>query len=222
MRKTKIKTLPLSNWSKKERFSLILGVFLFLALAIFIVFWRNNAFFALYPLIACFVYVFGLYYKHEKAKAKEEEEKQSQFVTLFTYFSIYIEDGYNVYNALEAIVPFSSGKVKLALEGLLAQIDEDKSLEPYLSFASNFQSLEIKEVMMAVYQMVDQGGSEVYLHQFRRLFSKLSDGKHQREEKTYLEKLDTLSSLPLVGSGITMIMLMLAILEIMEGMLDGL
>ncbi len=192
------------------------------AMAALIYLWRRQWYWCLFPFLLFVVALFFSLNNRNSKALRESAEDEEQFVTLFSYFSIYIQDGFNVYNAFEEILPYAKGRVKNHLEGLLMQITRDKTLLPYLAFAGNFTSLEIREVMLAIYQMVDQGSSGVYLVQFQRLFSKLSDQKRSLRERKHMEKLDNLSFLPLLGAGFTMLMLMLALMEIMGGMLDGL
>ena len=213
---------------KKEKSSGSEKIYLFLifvlcaAIAAVLYLWRGQWYWCLFPFILFVILLFCVLSRRNSKQAKENEEDEEQFVTLFTYFSIYIQDDFNVYNAFEEILPYAKGRLLNHLEGLLMQITRDKTLAPYLAFAENFSSLEIREVMMAIYQMVDQGSSGVYLTQFQRLFFKLSEQKRQRRERKHLEKLDSLSFLPLVGAGFSMLMLMLALTEIMGGMLNGL
>lgn len=194
--------------------SLSLGAFLYL--------WKKKIVYFFIPFLVAVLMGFYFAIAKSKKKSEEEEKLENEFIDFFSYFSIYVQDGFNVYKALEASLPYSKGELKARLEGLLGQINQDKSLTPYLCFASKFASLEIREVMLAIYQMVDQGASGVYLQQFLRLFSRLSDQKRDRAQNRYLEKLDTLDFLPLLGGGISMLTLMLALLEIMGGMLNGL
>lgn len=193
-----------------------------LAAGCFLYLWKRKIVYCLIPLVMFLVACFYTYLWESRRRSKENEEDEKQFVDLFSYFSIYIQDGFNVYNALEKVLPYAKGRLKSSLEGLLKEIEEDKTLAPYLSFASHFSSLEIKEVMLAVYQMVDQGTGGVYLLQFQRLFAKISEQKKERLEQAHQERLDTLNFLPLIGGGLSMLMLMLALLEIMGGMLNGL
>ena len=184
--------------------------------------WKRKIVYFFIPLLIAVLAGFYLAIATSKKKSEEEEKLESEFIDFFSYFSIYVQDGFNVYKALEASLPYSKGELKARLQGLLSQIDQDKSLTPYLCFASKFSSIEIREVMLAIYQMVDQGPSGVYLQQFLRLFSNLADQKRDRAQNRYLEKLDTLDFLPLLGGGISMLTLMVALLEIMGGMLNGL
>ncbi len=203
-------------------FTLGLVASLSLSLGAFLYLWKKKIVYFFIPFLV--VILMGFYFAIAKSKKKSEEEEklENEFIDFFSYFSIYVQDGFNVYKALEASLPYSKGELKARLEGLLGQINQDKSLTPYLCFASKFASLEIREVMLAIYQMVDQGASGVYLQQFLRLFSRLSDQKRDRAQNRYLEKLDTLDFLPLLGGGISMLTLMVALLEIMGGMLNGL
>lgn len=184
--------------------------------------WKRKIVYFFIPLLVALLGGFYIALALSKKRSEEEERLENEFIDFFSYFSIYVQDGFNVYNAMESALPYSKGELKMRLEDLLRQIDQDKSLTPYLCFASKFASLEIREVMLAIYQMVDQGACGVYLQQFLRLFSKLSDQKRERAQNRYLEKLDTLDFLPLLGGGISMLTLMVALLEIMGGMLNGL
>lgn len=203
-------------------FALGLVVSLSLSLGAFLYLWKKKIVYFFIPFLMAVLMGFYFAIAKSKKKSEEEEKLENEFIDFFSYFSIYVQDGFNVYKALEASLPYSKGELKARLEGLLGQINQDKSLTPYLCFASKFASLEIREVMLAIYQMVDQGASGVYLQQFLRLFSRLSDQKRDRAQNRYLEKLDTLDFLPLLGGGISMLTLMLALLEIMGGMLNGL
>ncbi|MBO4540570.1 MAG: hypothetical protein J5736_01150 [Bacilli bacterium] len=147
------------------------------------------------------------------------ERMNDQFVESFTYFSIYIGDGYNVYRALEETAAISKEEVKPAFEELLKQIDSDKTLRPYLAFAAKFPSLAVKEVMLSVYQMVDEGGMG-YLSSFQRLFGSFSKERHAVQVERNRKKLGGLQILPLIGSAITMLTLLAALLSILGDSFD--
>ena len=141
---------------------------------------------------------------------------------MFTFFGIYINDGFNVYNALEEIRKYASLRFLPLLEMLLEEIEADKSVKPFVHFASHFKNLQIKEVMVSIYQMVDEGGGGAYIAQFQHLFGKLSDYRHEAETSRKLGALENLSFLPLAGSGVAMVVLLMGIMEIMGGVMGGL
>lgn len=167
--------------------------------------------------------MFLLYYLTRYGRLLEEKRQKAadQFVESFTYFSIYIRNGYNVYRALEECANLAKEEVAPHFRKLLSDMDGDKSLTPFLSFSANFDSLEIKQVMLSVYQMIDEGGGESHIGQFSSLFDKFAEQRHQIERHSYRDSLERLSVLPLIGSGITMIALAAAMLEIMGGLYNG-
>lgn len=151
---------------------------------------------------------------YDQLLAAKGERMVDQFVESFTYFSIYVGDGYNVYRALEETAAISKEEVRPAFEALLKQIDGDKSLQPYLDFAAKFPSLSVKQVMLSVYQMVDEGGTS-FLASFQRLFGSFSKERHLAQVERHKKSLGSLQSLPLIGSGITMLALVAALLSIL-------
>ncbi len=195
------------------------AVLAFLGIASGVYLYFGLSFFLLFPALGLAIFAFVYLTRYETLRRKKLETLCDEFVTLFTFFSIYIGDGFTVYGALEKLLDYAGEEMSGLLKGLLRDIDEDKTVAPYAKFASHFESLSVREVMVAVFQMVDEGEGGMYLIQFKRLFARLADTRRLIEKNKRLERLDTLSFLPLVGSGLTMLTLTLSILSIMEDML---
>ena len=204
---------------KKEILFFALATMVLLGIAVGMYFYFGWSFFLLFPALGLAIFSFVYWTRYDSLKRKKLESLCDEFVTLFTFFSIYIGDGFTVYNALQNLLAYAETEMGGLLKKLISDIDEDKTVAPYVSFASHFDNLSIREVMVAIYQMVDEGEGGMYLIQFKRLFSRLSDTRRLIEKNKRLERLDTLSFLPLVGSGLTMLTLTLSILSIMEEML---
>lgn len=155
-------------------------------------------------------------------KKGEKEKLEDDFVRYFTYFGIYMDSGYPVYTALKESKRFASPLLSGMVDDLLSQIDEDKSLKPYLDFSSHFGSVAIRQVMLCVYQMVEEGYSGSYVTRFQTLFSSLSSARRReatiREEK----RLESLCVFPLVGSAVALAMVALAIVQLIGGYIGGL
>lgn len=192
-----------------------------LALEGVIYFFYGLSFFLVVPLLLLMGLLLYSYMKLDKNKRKMQEEDVNEFIRIFTFFSIYIEDGYNVYQSLKEVKEFASTRVKEKLEKLLSEIEEDKSVAPYINFASYFTLSKIKEVMIAIFEMVDEGSGGAYIAQFKYIFSKLRDNEYKNSKARKLERLSALSFLPLLGSGLTMVMLALCLVTIMGGIMDG-
>lgn len=155
-------------------------------------------------------------------KGKEEKGLLEEFVRIFEYFSIYVKNGFPIYSALESVIPYSSVSMEEKLRELLASIDKDKSVAPFVRFATYFPSLSIKEVMVSVYLMGEQGGSEAYFRQFSALFDSLATNERKAEMEKSLERQSNLSALPLLGSGLTMLLVTVGLVAIIGGVLNGL
>lgn len=204
---------------RKEFAFLGIGVALFIGLGVFVYLYLGLSFYLLFPVLGSVAFIFFYLTRYDTLKKKKLERLCNEFIVLFTFFGIYIGDGFTVYNALEKLLDYANGEVAEYLKELLRAIDEDKSVAPFVAFAAHFGEISIREVMVAVYQMIDEGEGGLYLGQFRHLFARLADTRRLIEKNKRLERLDTLSFLPLAGSGITMLTLTLSILSIMEEML---
>ena len=98
---------------------------------------------------------------------------------------------------------------------MLKEIDQDKSVAPFVNFANNFEYLVIQNVMISIYQMVDQGESQQMLSQFDHLFTSLSDNLFSEKIESKTKSLDTLNAFPLLGAGLITIILTFSIMSIL-------
>lgn len=175
---------------------------------------------AVLALVAGAIVVFDYIFLNRKKWAEQRKAAmlEEEFVEIFSYFSIYVKNGLPSYAALEGVIPFSSLLMGEKLENLLAEIDEDKTVMPYVRFGDNFRSLEIKQVLIAIFKMAEEGGSEAYIRQFDTLFSALSNNARRAGIDKKKSKLETMGFLPLVGSAIAMMMIILAVAIMLQEM----
>ena len=205
---------------KKEILLYLLIAFLFLGAGAALWYFRGADVLLLVPTAGLVVFSFFFFSRYSTIRKARLAQLNDEFVTLFTFFGIYINDGFNVYNALEAIQAYASSSFRAHLGQLLKEIEEDKSVRPYVNFAEKMESLQIKEVMISIYQMVDEGGGGAYIQQFRHLFGALSDQRHEEQREKRMSSLETLAILPLAGSAVAMVVLALSIVEIMGGIMS--
>ncbi|MCI1244439.1 MAG: hypothetical protein LKG11_00555 [Bacilli bacterium] len=155
-------------------------------------------------------------------KKRERERRgeclEEEFVSVFAFFGIYVENGCTVYGALGEIARFASPEMERRLNDLLRDIDDDKTVAPFVAFASKFSNLLLKEVMVAVYRMVDEGASPTALRQYQALFSSLADEKRSAAKERYLRELSGVSFLPLLASGLTSVLITIGIMAAMGGL----
>ena len=153
---------------------------------------------------------------------KDKDENIRNFVSIFTFFRIYINNGYNVYTALKEISNFANTYVMERLSELIHEIDEDKSVVPFVNFAHHFDELIVEEMMISIYQMIDDGSDSNYLIQFELIFDKFSELLHTRELNAKDKSLSNLASSSLVGSAYLIIMITVGVVTLIGEMLNGL
>lgn len=195
--------------------ALLLGVGTFL-------YWKEGQIipFLGFALLA-FIAVYFLLGRASRLLKAQQTALVDEFVRIFGYFSIYLRDGIPVYHALEEVERFASPRMEEKIRALLSEIDADKSVAPFVRFAEGFPSLEIRQVMLSVYKMVDQGGNDAYFKQYSLLFSSLRKSKESEWEKREDDKLNSACILPLLDSAVTMMLVTVGIVVVIGGVIDG-
>ena len=170
-----------------------------------------------------FAVIFSILYvsRYDTVINKINVNNLVEFADLFSYFRIYIKNGYNVYNALKEISYFANENLKEILNKLLHEIDEDKTVQPFINFSKNFDEIIIEELMISIYQMIDEGEQSNYLTQFEFIFDKFTDALHDKELKKKDSKLGTLSSAPLIGSCYLIIVVTIGIVGLIGEITNG-
>lgn len=220
MKKLKADWEYLGIKSAKEIPLFALGTMVFLLIGVALYFWKGFGILLAFPGLGLLIYAFYFFSRYGALRKAKLERLNAEFVEIFTYFGVFINDGFTVYNALERVKAYAGEEMGRYIEELLQDIDEDKSVAPFVRFAARFDDVAVKEVLLSVYQMVDEGSGGVYIRQFQRLFGKLSDTRYALDKERRLSRLDTLAFLPLAGAGIAILSLTLSIMEIMGDMLN--
>ena len=149
-----------------------------------------------------------------------QKEHLDELISLLSYFELFISNGNNVYNSFKLLIPYSSMFMEDAITSLLNQIDSDKTVGPFITFASKFDNHIVESLMLSIYQMVDNGENSGQFNEFSVLFSTISKEHHDRVIEQKKNKLDTLDSLPLFGAGAITIVLAMSILTIVGDLID--
>ena len=173
--------------------------------------------------IAITIVAFNLFYlnRYNTMILNKEKKLDNEFIEIFSYLRIYLYNEETVYSALKNISEFASSKMKDRIEQLLSDIDEDKTVQPFITFARLFQNKVIEEVMIALYEMVNSGNKDIYLNQFIKVFEDFKTrSENENEEKRY-RKFDTLNMLSVVGSGYIMVILALCIVTLLGEATNG-
>ncbi|MCR5079088.1 MAG: hypothetical protein K6B65_04130 [Bacilli bacterium] len=206
---------------QKELIFYFFGILLLVGAGVGLWLVQGQIIFMLVPVLGSIVYSYAYFSRYGKRIMRLRREEEEEFVRLFTYFQVYLNDGYNIYNALSSIVPFASSTIGAKLEKLIADIDTDKTIRPFIEFGNSFEDIQIRQVMLSIFQMVDQGNNKAYMDQFKHVFGRLSDQKHELHKQKRIERVQSMATFPLVGSGVSMIILLAALADIIGGVMNG-
>lgn len=147
-------------------------------------------------------------------------ERDNELITLIGYFQIFISNSYNVYQAFQSLIPYSSQWMEEQLQSLILEIDNDKSAKPFINFADKFQSKVMTNVLLTIYQMIDEGESSSHMLQFEALFSSLKKNQLTDAISSKERSLGGVASFPLVGAGVVTVLLTFGIISVMGEMIS--
>jgi hypothetical protein len=222
MRKIKEQIISLGLDPKRELIILLAINAGLIVLSIFSLLLLKNVLY----LAACLglAMVFSFYYvtRYSKKISVKNRENLQDFVVLFGYFRIYIHNGFSVYSALKEITNFANPDLKKSIEQLINEIDEDKSIQPFIKFGKQFNEIIVEEMMISIYQLIDDGETSDYLMQFELIFDKFQDLLYQKQLKAKDSKLGAVASSALIGSSFLMIVLTIGIIGIIGDFINGL
>lgn len=143
-----------------------------------------------------------------------------ELIALFSYFKVFISNHIPIYSAFSSLLPYASEWMKEKITFLLKEIDNDKTVQPFINFSKHFQNLVFESLCISLYQMVDEGENLEKSNEFTFLFNEVNQSNIRQKQEKKKRSLDILSSFPLFGSGIITITLTLSIVSSIGGMIN--
>lgn len=192
---------------------IIPSVIVFIGSIILAIFLKNILMVGI-SLLFVMVYAFSFYFKYSKKQQDIDRNYIDAFINYFSFFRIYIANGESVYLALNKTLEFASDNIKPFIEGLLSEIDKDKTIQPFIRFAANFKMKLIEDIMISVYEMVENGNNINYINQFTTIFENFKLRINRGNSETRFNKFDTFINSSLIGSGLIMIILVYGIINL--------
>jgi len=222
MKKSKLQeTIDFVGLSYKKEISkiILINVAFFLAIASIVIFLKNMIFTIIALLGLAFLDYFLLTRYNDK-KQVILKQRENELVAVISYFEVYIQNNNNVYQSFAQLIPYCSPWMKDKIETLLAEIDIDKSIQPFINFANNFQQLSSHSLMLSIYQMVDQGENSNQFLQFNVIFDELARNRNKEQIEQKEKSLTNMSTFPLIGAGLITINLTISILSILGDLIN--
>lgn len=213
MKKLKEKINFLNKNYKTEITRLLIIDFLICVSFIFLIIYSKNLLILVYFFGILVVFNFFYLTRYQRIINKNNANLINDFINTFSYFRIYISNNMNAYNAFKEVSKYSSPFIKTKLLVLLDEIDEDKSLKPYMNFAKNFNNKKVEEVMIAIYEMVNEGNSENYLNQFTSVFTSFKTRVEKTNQEKRFSKFNLINAMSMGGMMLIMILIMLSIVN---------
>ena len=152
--------------------------------------------------------------RYKTLERNKEKENVDELISLLSYFEMFVSNGNNVYTSFKMLLPYCGQYLQDAISSLLSQIDIDKSVGPYITFASKFNNRVIDSLMLSIYQMVDNGENVIELTEFDILFNNIKNKSQEELIDSKKKSLDSLNSFPLIGAGAITIILSISIISI--------
>ena len=185
-----------------------------------IYFLLNNLILAIFISISLIVMDYFLLSRFNDKKKLLLKSRENELIAIISYFEVYVQNKNNVYQSFNMLIPYCSEWMKDKIETLLKEIDEDKSVQPFVNFANNFQQLSTHSLMLSIYQMVDQGENTHQLKQFDVIFAELARNRNREMMEQKSNSLANMSTFPLVGAGLITITLTMSILSILGDLIN--
>ena len=205
---------------KKEQIKIILlNVVSIGLLATLFVFYRTPFLIMIGVLVVLGInyYIFSSY---GSKKAKIDKDRADEFVNVISYFRIFISNRNNVYQSFNKIIEYSSDWMKEKLEIFLRAIDSDKSIKPFTDLADRFELPIARNVLVSIYQMVEQGETSEQLNQFTILFEQMSQTLNDERKDRKLRSFDLVGFFPIIGAGLVTIALTFSMLSLVGDMIN--
>ena len=162
-----------------------------------------------------------LFFNSYISKKKEIlKDRENELITIIGYFQFFISNSYNVYQAFKSLIPYSSPWMEEQILSLTNEIDNDKSIKPFMTFANKFTNKVAGNVMLSIYQMVDEGENNIHMLQFESLFQQLSRDLNEQRIDDKDRSMSSISSLPLIGAGAVTVLLTFGIISLMGEMIS--
>ena len=205
---------------KKEILRILIINLLFIVGIALLYFFLNNLVYSLIAVLGLLVIDYLLFSRYKEKKNYMLKERENELIAIISYFEVYLQNKNNVYQSFNLLIPFCSPWMKDKIETFLKEIDDDKTVQPFINFANNFKQLASHSLMLSIYQMVDQGESTEQLKQFNIIFDELARNRNKEMIEQKERALANMSSYPLVGAGLITVALTISILSLLGDLIN--
>lgn len=143
--------------------------------------------------------------------------KQQEFVNFVSYITIFLENKFNVYQATKICTPYLDKYLQKDVTKFIEEIDNDKTIFPYINIAEKIGTSLIMQMMVMLYQINVSGYDAKYLHKFPYLIDKAYDRLTKEKIQYKKNEMGLYAMVPIVS---LLIMVFIMVFQII-GMVGG-
>ena len=205
---------------KKEILKIVLVNIIFLLAGFSIYYFLRNLTYTIFVGVFLLIINYILLTSYGNKKRIILAQREEEFIVIISYFEVFINNSKNVYQSFRLTLPYCSNWMREKVENFIKQMDTDKSVQPFIDFAHNFTSPIVGNVMLSIFQMIDQGEAVGQMNQFTLLFEQLSKSYQEDLIEKKKSSLDSTNSYPLIGAGGITILVTFCIVSLLGEMLN--
>ena len=148
--------------------------------------------------------------KYKALESNIKKDNVNEFISILSYFEVYLSKGNDVYSSFKLLLPFCSQYLQDAINSFLIQSDTDKTVNPFICFSNKFEDSVVTTLMMSIYQLSNGGD----LLEFDLLYQSVKDKQTETLINSKRKSLDSFYSFPLIGAGAITVLFALQILSV--------
>ncbi len=204
--------LDYNKFLKKRFFVLLIGI----VSTIIMYFFINELYVCMFFVLA---YLYNYFDKQNilSRADKYKFQKQCEFVNFTAYLIIFLENRFNVYHALKVCIPYLDKCLQNDIEMFINQIDDDKTIKPFVTLAEKIGTPLVMQIMIMIYQMNISGYDAKYLTKFPYLIEKAHDLLIKEKINKKRNEVEIFSMIPIVGLMIIVFVMVFSIIGMVGG-----
>lgn len=143
--------------------------------------------------------------------------KYHEFINFISYITVFLENKFNVYQSLNICLPYINKYLQSDIELFIHEIDNDKSIVPYMNMGQKIDSPQINQIMMLLYQIDKSGSDPKYLNKFPYLLEKAYEINIKEKIMKKRNEMGIFSLIPLLSLLIIIFYMVFSIIGMVGG-----
>ena len=198
----------------KKDFSLTLSIFLIMIIASITLFFFYSYITLCLGIMCSFLYLFT-HFENLKASLKQlTNAKEIAFNGFYRYVVTLLTNGNVLYSALQMSTEYVDNVLVDDVNELIADIENDTSIEPFFKFMSNFNDESIKQMILLLYKTQEVGIINDVLDSINESMINLQDNSISNYISKEEKNIERFYMVPILLSALVMVFISLYIFSL--------